>query len=444
MIMNQIVSGEGGGGLDTYDATAYPEHILDGYTAYARGAKLTGTAKLLMVDTYTKLLLHFSSDFSDSCGNTVFVAGNAQITNDFKFSPGAGLFGLSTDHVYVYPNEATYFGASDFTIDFWIKPKSLSGNRFIFCQRAGFKNQQSVSAYFSSDGKIRLVTSLNGSTITTTTFNTPLALNTWQHVALVRHAETIMCFFNGVKDSVTYTIGIGSVIYRSYNPFTIGGIADSGQSSDSVLDEFRISIGIARWVANFVVNDEPYSEFTSNFGADATATPQHILNGYTAYAQGLKITGTLLSSSIPSGTGRIEKYLDSMTVSGGQYTGVALDLSILDNIWVSKVITKLNVIETNATLNIRAFSDKSIIYSQTNITINDTETIIVLNTPVLLCKSQTVIFEFLFSSPKNLLRHTNYLYSGTIWRIDQNHVNTYAGTGYSETPYFGLIEYKPV
>lgn len=42
MIINQIASG-GGGGLDTFDATAYPEHLLKDYTAYARGAKITGT-----------------------------------------------------------------------------------------------------------------------------------------------------------------------------------------------------------------------------------------------------------------------------------------------------------------------------------------------------------------------------------------------------------------
>lgn len=43
MIINQIASGGGGG--DTSDATAYPEHILDGYTAYARGSKIVGTYK---------------------------------------------------------------------------------------------------------------------------------------------------------------------------------------------------------------------------------------------------------------------------------------------------------------------------------------------------------------------------------------------------------------
>ena len=45
IIINQVGAGAGGGGLDTNDATAYPEHIAKNKTAYARGAKIVGSFK---------------------------------------------------------------------------------------------------------------------------------------------------------------------------------------------------------------------------------------------------------------------------------------------------------------------------------------------------------------------------------------------------------------
>lgn len=44
-VLNMTGKAGSGGGIDTSDATAYPQHILKDYTAYARGSKLTGTLK---------------------------------------------------------------------------------------------------------------------------------------------------------------------------------------------------------------------------------------------------------------------------------------------------------------------------------------------------------------------------------------------------------------
>lgn len=44
-VLNMTGKAGSGGGSDTSDATAYPINIEKGYTAYARGSKLTGTLK---------------------------------------------------------------------------------------------------------------------------------------------------------------------------------------------------------------------------------------------------------------------------------------------------------------------------------------------------------------------------------------------------------------
>lgn len=63
MIINQIASG-GGGGIDTFDATAYPQHIFKDYTAYARGSKIVGT--------YEPIKHYVAMEFTDASASSSY------------------------------------------------------------------------------------------------------------------------------------------------------------------------------------------------------------------------------------------------------------------------------------------------------------------------------------------------------------------------------------
>lgn len=257
MIINQIAAG-GSGGIDTSDATAYPEHILKDYTAYARGAKIIGT--YVPQDVQTEVLLHMDATFRDERGHAVYIVGNSIIsTAQSKFGGASGEFDSNGDYVYMRPGESFYLDALDFTIDFWIRPRDFSGTRWIFVQRAGFNSAHSIALYFGAAARPTLAHSLNGTAVTTTVFTNTLTLNTWQHLAVVRYGSTISLYINGVADPTTVNIGT-SALFASSAQFRIGGISDANQSSNAFIDEFRLSRGVARWTTNFTPPTVPYGE----------------------------------------------------------------------------------------------------------------------------------------------------------------------------------------
>ena len=85
---------------------------------------------------------------------------------------------------------------------------------------------------------------------------TPIPLNTWTHVAVVRSGSTFTVYINGIADGiVTYA---GAIPVISGATLFIGTIDPSVNWLNGYIDELRFSNGIARWTANFTPPTAPY------------------------------------------------------------------------------------------------------------------------------------------------------------------------------------------
>lgn len=212
-------------------------------------------------DEYTKVLLHMdgtdaSTTFTDSnaggSAHTWTAAGNAQIdTADSKFGGASGLFDGTGDYIST-PDHADFaLGSSDFTIDGWFKctASSAVGGRLIALQTDFSAANHSFSIFLNASLVIQAQVS-NGSALTTITGTTQFSnvLNTgWHHVALVRSGNVVKLFIDGVQEggdaAFSGTIPNSSaVLYVSF-PGT--------NAWQGWIDEFRLSVGIARWTTTF-------------------------------------------------------------------------------------------------------------------------------------------------------------------------------------------------
>ncbi|MDD5132335.1 MAG: LamG domain-containing protein [bacterium] len=215
-------------------------------------------------DSYTKLLLHCdgtdqSTTFTDSAtSKTVTANGNAQIdTASYKFSTAAGLFDGNGDYLSLADSDDWSFGTGDFTIDFWIKFNSASGNQGLFQQYADSSNR----TVLSFESNLLRFSICDGGSYTCHYYGSwsPTA-GTWYHLALVRSSSNVYIFINGSALNLTTSIAINTVPNIA-GCFEFGrGYFNSTQNYfNGALDEVRISKGIARWTSNFTAPSEAYA-----------------------------------------------------------------------------------------------------------------------------------------------------------------------------------------
>lgn len=224
-------------------------------------------------DDYVKVLLHFDgADASTTVTDAAFgatethtwtAAGNAQIdTAASKFGGASGLFDGTGDY-WTTPDSVDFtLGGEDFTIDFWFNCNAAGGA----VRRIAGQSDNSLTASASSFNIRRIaantitagvyVGSTEFSVAGTTQFTD--ALNTgWHHLAFTRDGSVLRLFIDGVQEGGN--VAISGSVNDSANALSVGqtGEVTSAQWLGWV-DEFRLSVGIARWTTTFTPPTAPY------------------------------------------------------------------------------------------------------------------------------------------------------------------------------------------
>ena len=201
----------------------------------------------------------FTDDNAGGNAHTWTPTGAGVITDQatVKFGLAAGLYNATA--AIRTPDSADFtLGSGDFTIDCWISLLAGSGRRVITGQ-ANSGGQTSSVSFSIEVTAANVVAALvgNGAALTTVTSTTVLGTGTFIHVAFVRTGNVLKLFVNGVQEGGDVAFA-GSVLDSS-NLVGVGVFGELGTLLfDGSIDEFRLSVGVARWTTNFTPPMKPY------------------------------------------------------------------------------------------------------------------------------------------------------------------------------------------
>ncbi len=220
------------------------------------------------LDRYTKSLLHFngtqdSTNFKDEANNTWTAnKGSGSIfpiidRSQYKFGGASGFFkGGQLD--LTSSNRSKFFLTNQsFTIDFWYRYTwSSRGQGQLLC----FENNYEILLY-QNDGDIYM--KLRIYITSTNYFDYSFKIepseyyyhNEWHHYAFVRNVNDLIIFLDG-KSNGSYSVA--GITFYSTSSSSTWSISKYNNPLGCWLDELRISIGIARWTANFTPPTKEY------------------------------------------------------------------------------------------------------------------------------------------------------------------------------------------
>ena len=191
--------------------------------------------------------------------------GDAKIsTAVVKYHTGSMIFDGTGDYLTVPPSSILQFGASPFTVEFWMYPTNVAGDRGIFGLH-GVGTDHYCGILINNAGNLKTwyrQTSLNNVTGSTT-----LVANTWYHVALVRTSDTVennlRIYLNGVQDGGRLMAGTENTFSIPTTSAVVGRTYydNNQQYFIGYLDDLRVTKGVARYTSTFTPPTAPFAAF---------------------------------------------------------------------------------------------------------------------------------------------------------------------------------------
>lgn len=212
-------------------------------------------------------LLHMDTNYADSSSyaRTFSGFGNAAISTAQSKFGGASLVLDGTGDYLTTPDAAAMeLGSSDFTVEAFIRPSDIPAGgayRGVFSKR---NTSTDLSWNFSLDGdasgKMRFYYSTSGTSITGSADSaSALSANTWYHVAAVRNGSSLIVYLDGVGGT-SHNIGASTIADKTM-ALAIGRqslTASNKGDFNGYIDEVRITVGVARYTANFTPPSAPF------------------------------------------------------------------------------------------------------------------------------------------------------------------------------------------
>ncbi len=254
--------------------TGQSADFVNGYIADLRvidGSAVTpssgGPTERLTAVTNTSLLTCHLPYIADGSTNShaITVNGNTKpepfapyeyLEYDSTTNGGSMHFDGGGDYLSIADDASFTIGNGDFTAECWVYPTASPNQPLIFGQ---WSNPYSWAIQLSNDGNRNARMIFHDGNFKDTTTSTPVALNAWTHLALVKNGSTATIYVNGVSAG-TYTIG---TLTDSSSALTIGALASGGQAFQGSIVDVRLVKGTAVYTSAFTPPTAPLTAITN-------------------------------------------------------------------------------------------------------------------------------------------------------------------------------------